>query len=74
MIVVRPLHDTEPDLLVGYEHQALVIKDMDEKEIHRMDAPKDGWSHDKLETIDYDSISPEWDAYLGNQWIGSSEV
>lgn len=74
MIVARPLHDSEPDLLVGYELQPLVVKDLDDKEIHRIDAPNNGWSHDELESIDYCSISPEWDAYLGSQWIGSSEV
>jgi len=51
-----------------------VVKDLDDKEIHRIDAPNNGWSHDELESIDYCSISPEWDAYLGSRWIGSSEV
>lgn len=74
MIVARPLHNTEPDLLSGYEQQALIIKDLDGKEIHRIDAPSNGWSHAELESIDYYNISPEWDVYLGIQWIGSSEV
>ncbi|KIF53262.1 hypothetical protein H735_10070 [Vibrio owensii CAIM 1854 = LMG 25443] len=74
MIVSRPLHDNEPDLLAGFESQPLVIKNLDDIEIHRIGAPLSGWSHDALERYDYYSISSEWDAYLGSQWIGSSEL
>ncbi|HAS6097504.1 TPA: hypothetical protein I7145_23125 [Vibrio vulnificus] len=74
MIVARPLNDHEPDLLVGFERQPLVVKDLDGKEIYRIDAPDNGWSHDVLESIDFYSISTQWDAYLGEQWVGSSEV
>ncbi|MCG3740697.1 hypothetical protein [Vibrio cincinnatiensis] len=74
MIVARPLNDHEPDLLVGFDRQPLIVKNLDGKEIHRIDAPGDGWSHDVLESIDFYCISPQWDAYLGEQWIGSSEV
>lgn len=74
MIVARPLHDSEPDLLVGNEQQPLIIKNLDDIEIKRIEAPKNGWTHDQLENIDYYSISPVWDAYLSIKWIGSSEV
>ncbi|EJL6419995.1 TPA: hypothetical protein SLZ57_003506 [Vibrio cholerae] len=74
MIVTRPSNDQEPDLLVGFERQPLVVKDLDGKDIHRVDAPDNGWTHDILERIDYYCISAQWDAYLGEQWIGSSEV
>ncbi len=74
MIIARPLHPNEPDLLAGNEHQPLIVKNLDEKEVRRIDAPENGWSLEQLEQTDYQQISPEWDAYLGNQWIGSSEV
>lgn len=74
MIVTRPLHYSEPDLLFGCEQQPLVVKNLDGKEICRIDSPSSGWSHAELESIDYYSFSPEWDVYLGSQWVGSSEV
>ncbi|MDC5708415.1 hypothetical protein [Vibrio europaeus] len=75
MIVARPLHPSEPDLLVGYAHHDLVIKNMDGEQCLSVKAPQSGWTHDLLEQYDYDAVAKEgWDAYLGNQWIGSSEV
>ena len=44
-------------------------------EVVQYHAPKGGWTHDALECVDYFSVSPDgWDAYLGEQWIGSSEI
>ncbi|EKF67031.1 hypothetical protein B194_5433 [Serratia plymuthica A30] len=34
-----------------------------------------GWTHAQLLAINIDSMAPEgWDAYLGDEWIGSSEI
>jgi len=74
VIVARPLNDSEPDLLVGNEQKTLVITNLDKKELHRVAASNNGWTHDELESINYYGISSEWEAYLGSQWIGSSEV
>lgn len=43
MIVTRPLHDSEPDLLFGYEQQPLVVKNLDGKEVYRIDSPINGF-------------------------------
>lgn len=75
MIVSRSLDADEPDLLLGYEHCSLRILDLDGEEQVCYAAPKQGWTHESLESVDYHSVSPNgWDAYLGQQWIGSSEV
>ncbi|WP_018984049.1 hypothetical protein [Salinimonas chungwhensis] len=75
MIVARAINEKEPDLLVGYETLNLIIKDLGGEVVTEL-PPADGiWTHDALELVDYDKHSPfGWDAYLGDQWIGSSEV
>lgn len=76
MIVARPKHN-EPDLLTGNESNNLIIMNLNEEVVKTISPPDGGWSHDKLESVTYDTISPHgWDAYLGNKsnWIGSSEV
>ncbi|TOH16472.1 hypothetical protein [Vibrio parahaemolyticus] len=75
MIVSRSKHPHEPDLLAGHEFMPLRIVDLDGVEVVQLSAPNGGWRHDTLECVDYGSMSPDgWDAYLGAQWIGSSEV
>ncbi len=75
MIVARSMSPAEPDLLLGHEFTALRILDLDGVEQISYQPPLEGWSHSALECMDYDSVSPDgWDAYLGQQWIGSSEV
>ncbi len=64
-----------PALLIGHEFHALRIVDLEGEERACYVAPKQGWTHEALEYVDYDSVSPDgWDAYLGEQWMGSSEV
>ena len=74
-IVSRPLNHNEPDLLIGNEHQCLIIKDLDSNVVAKIHAPHSGYTHDLLESVDYFAHSPDgWEAYLGSVWIGSSEV
>lgn len=75
MIVSRPNNQNEKDLLIGHEKEQLTIKSMDKKADVVIESDNNFWSHAALEVIDYDKHCPfGWDAYLGNQWIGSSEV
>jgi hypothetical protein len=77
MIVTRKLNSSEPDLLLNNENLELTIHDLDKVLITSISAPEGGWTHDKLEAIDYQTIAPfGWEAYLGNTecWIGGSEV
>ncbi|MEZ9455893.1 hypothetical protein AB4586_19540 [Vibrio sp. 10N.222.49.E4] len=75
MIVARPLSPAEPDLMEGRTLDPLRILSLEGVEMVQYHAPKSGWTHDALECVDYFSVSPDgWDAYLDEQWIGSSEV
>jgi hypothetical protein len=75
MIITRALNKGEKDLLIGFENEQLTIKCMDDKADIVIE-PVDGfWTHEALEFIDYNKHSPSgWDAYLGEKWIGSSEI
>ena len=78
-LVARALSATEIDLLNGREFQPFIIKDESNgkgKEIivKSFTPDSDGWTHEKLESIDCSEFAPVWDAYLGGQWIGSSEI
>ncbi|MFM2588167.1 hypothetical protein [Vibrio sp. TBV020] len=75
MIVSKPVRSNEPDLLIGHEHQPLRIVNLQGELVAQYCASVSGWTHDALECVDYFSVSPDgWDAYLSDQWIGSSEV
>lgn len=75
MIVARPLNTSEPDLLLGCEFKSLKITDLDNSVVALFPAPIGGWTHDKLEAVDCDKYAPfGWEAFLDNDWIGSSEV
>ncbi len=75
MIVARSLSPAEPDLMEGRTLDPLRILSLEGVEVVQYHAPKEGWTHDALECVDYFSVSPDgWDAYLGEQWIGSPEV
>lgn len=75
MIVSRPQHPNERDLLLEHKDDSLSIQNLESIELACYHAPEQGWTHDALECVDYSSVSPDgWEAYLGEQWIGSSEV
>lgn len=78
-IVSRPIKSGEKDLLPGSEFKALVITELNDVELKRIEPPVNGWTHSMLESISFDEYAPDgWDAYLGSvssdNWIGSSEV
>lgn len=75
MLVAKPINDTEKDLLIGNESKELVIQDLDGHIVQKISAPVNGWTHEILDKIDFSETSASgWDAFLGKQWIGSSEV
>lgn len=75
MIVARPLSPAEDDLLTGNESAPLrfMLGDKPDVELKQVQAPANGWSHASLEAV-VPPASVSWDAYLGQAWIGSSEV
>jgi hypothetical protein len=73
LIVTRPERETEADLLAGRERMDLLVTPLCGGERLSIPAPSDGWTHARLETA-VERVEPPWDASLGGQWIGSSEV
>lgn len=45
MYVGEPIHENEPDLLIGHERECLVFKDQDGEIIDVYNSPKSGWTH-----------------------------
>ncbi|PYD36569.1 hypothetical protein [Serratia plymuthica] len=74
-IVAQPINAKEPDLLIGNENKPLKIQDLSGKVLNSITPDGRGWTHAQLLAINIDSMAPEgWDAYLGDEWIGSSEI
>lgn len=73
MIVSRPHNTAEPDLLKGFEHKPLRFVSAEGREISVKYPPPTGWTHDRLEQAEQPK-GRSWDAFLGTQWIGSSEI
>ncbi|RSE57578.1 hypothetical protein EGT81_19260 [Alcaligenes faecalis] len=69
----------EPPVLNGNLAQPLVFKTLDGEiaAVVQTDRP---WTHEQLTAVDLDSVlganytSQGFDAYVGNTWVGSTEV
>ncbi|MEX3845584.1 hypothetical protein [Paraburkholderia sp. BR10882] len=79
-IVALPSRAGEPDLLIGNERKPFILVDLAGEATLRID-PAPAWSHSTLHAVpdrpDVKAFVSEHfgaDAYLGGQWIGSSEV
>lgn len=75
MIVTRPIRPEEPDLLKGSEAAPLHFMSCGHKasEVKIVLPPDTGWTHEALEAVEPPHTGA-WDAYLGDTWVGSSEV
>lgn len=71
---ITDVREGEHDLLTLNRHQILVIKNLDGMVLHTQVAPPDGWTHIALVSIQPLACSDGADAYLGENWIGSTEV
>ncbi len=71
---ITDLQYEEPDILIAVQHEPLIILSETGKEIDRLMPPESGWSHTLL--CEYAEHNPEQsgEAYLGETWVGSSEV
>lgn len=67
----------EVDILSQAQHNVLLIKNLNGDAITSITPPQTGWSHRSLTEVAED-LPPETergaDAYLGNVWVGSTEV
>lgn len=74
MIVSRSEKLGEPDLLLGNEQFQLRFVTLEnDRNIEVIAAPIGGWTHNALEAIKLPDVEA-WNAFLGQQWIGSSEI
>jgi hypothetical protein len=79
-LLARPMRESEPDLLAGWEHEPLFLRDLAAQTTLRID-PVPMWSHDSLDAVinradvrEFVRVHGGADAFLGGRWIGSSEV
>lgn len=73
MIVSRPIAPGEEDLLKGNERSDLKFTSvLNGSELSSHKPPDKGWTHHAVEAVA--KPTEAWDAFLGSQWIGSSEV
>ena len=68
---VRP---GEPDILSDLADKELIITDIDSVEVTRISPPPSGGTHELLEQHSEHEHGGPLDAYLGSDWVGSSEV
>lgn len=67
----------EPELLTRevIHNDLVIVNDLGE-EVARFSAPKDGWRHTSLSLYNStkNMMGCSFDAYLGNTFVGSSEI
>ncbi|MGR6831174.1 hypothetical protein [Aliivibrio wodanis] len=76
--VTDQLSPKEPDILTTVKFNSLLIMSLEGQYLARFHAPITGWTHQALCNMNT-LFESAWaycgvDAYLGNQWVGSSEV
>ncbi|HAZ6178585.1 TPA: hypothetical protein J8G71_004956 [Escherichia coli] len=64
----------EPDILTPVKHSRLIIKSLEGNEIYNQKAPDGGWTHELLSKVQPEGMQDGANAYLENQWIGSTEI
>ncbi|MBQ0812717.1 MAG: hypothetical protein KBT82_00785 [Marinobacter sp.] len=64
----------EPDILTPIAHLPLTVADAQKNIVLDMAAPANGWTQFLLEAATAHLASSELDAFLGEEWIGSTEV
>jgi hypothetical protein len=78
-LIVRPTRESEPDLLAGYDAEDLLLKGPGGKVIFGI-FPSSPWTHDSIvQALDLAEVvravhRDVADAYLGDRWIGSTEI
>ncbi|EHA16166.1 MULTISPECIES: hypothetical protein [Halomonadaceae] len=71
----------EPDILMEHQHEPLTIQDLDRKKVLLSVLPSEPWTHEALEETGRgieqmlpQEVAEGVDAFLGTQWVGSTEV
>jgi len=64
----------EPDILTPIAHLPLTVADAQKNIVLDMAAPANGWTQFLLEAATAHLASSELDAFLGEEWVGSTEI
>lgn len=71
----------EPDILAGHQLEPLTIQDLDRTKVLLRVLPSGPWTHEALEETGRgieqmlpQEVAEGVDAFLGTQWVGSTEV
>jgi hypothetical protein len=74
---ITDVQNDEPDILTPVKHNDLLITDLDGVQMLIIPAPEGGWSDELLWAASDRYIAKTAngaEAYLGEQWVGSTEV
>ncbi|MDN0082367.1 hypothetical protein QU487_06320 [Crenobacter sp. SG2305] len=78
-VIARPIRHGEPDLLIGRENEALSVKGPTGDVVYSV-SPSAPWTHDSIvQALSHADVvravnGDVADAYLGDVWIGSTEL
>ncbi|CNI67844.1 hypothetical protein [Yersinia pekkanenii] len=71
---ITDVREGESDFLPNICHLELIVKSLDGVLLMSQVAPESGWTYCELAAIQQESFDEGADAYLGDHWIGSTEV
>jgi len=72
--IVEKENPSEPDILPPVARLTLTVLNAVQDLVFEMPAPESGWSQQLLESVTAQLTLPELDAFLGNEWVGSTEI
>lgn len=74
---ITDIQGNEPGIMTLFKHNNLLITDLNDKPMKVIVVPDGGWTHDLLQeqvvTLEPNTKDGA-SAYLGKQWVGSTEV
>lgn len=77
MHFITDIKNGEVDILSDIMQNDLIFRDLDDRAIATIPAPPTGWSHEAL-TQEGNALSEKLkqgaNAYLGQSWVGGTEV
>lgn len=81
MTLITDTQSNEQDILASIKHEPLsVVTIFYLEDLYYSEAPNEGWTNEtlqaKIQELEGKGLLgiKGWDAYIGNEWVGSSEV
>lgn len=77
MYFITDTQGSEPCVIAGFETEPLIFQDLDGEHIATLPCLDGHWTHAKILALDLtpfqEKLRQGADAFLGKQWIGSTE-